>query len=83
MQFIFRLITRLFFIISYCMEFFDLYFFCTLVAVLLLADGSTYWLNRVMEMFLTVTKRVTFCKNFFVNPLLSYNGNRMQVKYTC
>jgi len=43
-------------VISYSMDFFGLYLSCTLVAVLLLADGSTYWLIRVMEMFLTVMK---------------------------
>ena len=47
-------------IIIFCMEFFGLYLSCTLVAVLLLTDRSTYWLFKVMEMFLTVTKRSKF-----------------------
>jgi hypothetical protein len=50
-------------IISYCTEFFDLHLSCTLVAVLLLTDGSTYWLFKVTEMLLTVTKRSKFFRN--------------------
>ena len=55
---------------------------CTLVAVLLLMDRSTYKLFRVMEMFLTVTKRSKFVWNGWVNPLLTFICNRMQGKYT-
>jgi len=35
-------------IVNYCMEFFGLSLSCTLLAVLLLTDGSTYWLFKVM-----------------------------------
>jgi hypothetical protein len=70
-------------IISWCMDFFGLYLPCTLVAVLLLTDGSTYWLVKVMEMLLTVTKRSKFFWNCWVNPFLTFNGNRMQYKYIC
>jgi len=69
-------------IISYCMEFFHLHLSCTLVAVLLLTDGSTYWLFKVREMLLTVTKRKFFL-NCWVNPLLTFVSNRMQGKYIC
>jgi len=65
------------------MELFGLYFSCTLVAVLLLTDGSTYWIFKVMEMLLTVTKSSKFFLNCWVNPLLSFNGNRMQGKCVC
>jgi hypothetical protein len=42
------------------MNFFGLYLYCTLVAVLLLIDGSTCWLLKVMEMLLTVRKSSKF-----------------------
>ena len=45
--------------IIYCMEFFGLCLSCTLVAVQLLTDHSTYKLFKVMELFLTVTKGVS------------------------
>ena len=66
----------------YCMEFFGLYLSCTLVAVLLLTERSTYWLFKVMEMFLTVTKRSKFVWNGWVNPLATFICNRMQGKCT-
>ena len=62
----------------YCMEFFGLYLSCTLIAVLLLTDRSTYWLFKVMEMFLSVTKRSKFVCNCWVNPLVTFICNRMQ-----
>jgi hypothetical protein len=65
------------------MEIYGLYISYTLVAVLLLTDGSTYWLFKFMEMLLTVTKRRKFFLNFGLNSLLTCNGNRMQGKYIC
>ena len=55
-----QLILQTVFVISYCVEFFGIYVSCTLVAVLLLTDGSTYWLFKIGEMFLTVKKRSKF-----------------------
>jgi len=64
------------------MEFFGLYLSCTLVAVLLLMDDSTYRLLKV-EMFVTVTKSSNIFLNFWVNPVLTFNCNTVQGKYIC
>jgi hypothetical protein len=46
--------------VNYCMDFFGLHLCFTLAAVLLLTDGNTCWLLKIMEMLLTVTKTVSF-----------------------
>jgi len=47
-------------IINFCVLFFGLYLSCTSVALLFLIDGSTYWLFKVMVMFLSVMKMRKF-----------------------
>ena len=65
------------------MEFYRLYLSFKLLAVVLLTEGSNYWLFKLKEMFPTVTKRSKFIRNCLVNLLLTFNGNRMQGIYIC